>query len=190
MFPSEVFDVGDVLRVGDEILNVTSANGPTATVFRAQANRPAAAHAAGSAIYAYSDAMKENLIGDTQKESIARKIYSATNQLSQAIGSYPTTFIPMPVLFEANGNLFKTTYAAATANVVNGLLSSDNTYCYLEPGCDAFSNYIASVIQTSQQITGAWVGLHCQVGEAHCATTARRSLDLSTPWWIKQEQWE
>jgi hypothetical protein len=189
VFSNTIFVADDVLRVDDEILKVTSANGPTVTVARAQAGRPAAAHATGSVIYAYADVMKTNLpIGPTPDLSVAAKMTLVTNQLRQAIGSYPATFVPMPVLFDKPSGL--STYLAASANVVNCLLSTGGTICYSETGCAVFRSYISSVLPTAQEVPGGWEGLHCEQGEVHCATAAQRELDLDEPWWEQLDDWE
>jgi hypothetical protein len=191
VFSSEIFTVGDVLRVGDEILNVTATNGVTVTVSRAHGGRPATAHAAGSKIYAYSDVMKENLpIGASPMQKAWPNMSVAINQLRQAIEAYTIEFIPMPVLFSFRTINGRSGYMAATANVVNGLLSTESIYCFPDTGCTAFNEYVGTVLPGACEITGAWIGLHCQAGEIHCATTAQRDLDLSTPWWDKLEQWE
>ena len=80
-------------------------------------------------------------------------------------------------------------YAAASANVVNCLLSSGGTICYSETGCTVFRNYIASVLPTAQEVPGGWDGLHCKWGEIHCATAAQRELDLAEPWWEQLDDW-
>jgi hypothetical protein len=190
VFPAEIFAVGDVLRVGDEILNVTAANGVTVTVSRAHGGRPATAHAAGSKIYAYSDAIEENLPFKESERSVFDKIVLATNQLYQAINDRTVEFVSMPVLFDKKIGDNENTYSAATANVVNGMLSIGGVYCFPETGCTAFNEYVSTVLPGACKITGTWIGLHCQAGEIHCATTAQRDLDLSTPWWDKLEQWE
>ena len=190
VFSNTIFVADDVLRVDDEILKVTSANGPTVTVARAQAARPAAAHATGSVIYAYTAVMKDNLPVDQAGVSVVEKIAIATNQLRQAMGSYSAAFVPMPVIFEYTTSEGVSGYAAKSANVVNCLLSTGGTICYSATGCTVFRNYISSVLPAAQEVFGGWEGLHCNYGEIHCATAAQRELDLAEPWWEQLDDWE
>jgi hypothetical protein len=190
VFSNTIFVADDVLRVDDEILKVTSANGSTVTVARAQAGRPATAHATGSLIYAYTAVLKANLPVDPAGVSVVERMATTTNQLRQAIGSYTATIVPMPVLFEYTTVDGVSGYAAKSANVVNCLLSTGGTICYSESGCSVFRNYISSVLPTAQEVAGGWEGLHCFYGEIHCATAAQRQLYLATPWWKQLNDWE
>jgi hypothetical protein len=186
VFTNTIFQIDDVLRVDDEILFVTSANGPTVTVSRAQAGRSAASHSTGSVIYACSAILKKNLpVGD---DSVVKKISTATNQLQQALGSYSVTFVPMPVLFDNYGGA--NAYLAASVDVVNCLVGGSGVVYYSETGCPVFEGYISSVLPSAQAVTGGWTALHCQEGDIHCATTARRELDLTPPWWQQVNDWE
>jgi hypothetical protein len=182
-----VFAANDYLRVDDEILKVTAVNATTVTVTRAEAGRPASEHSAGSRIYAYTDVLKSNLIKIGSIESIFSKIVATTNQLRQAIGSYPATFVPMPVLFTTPPD--GTRYCAGTVNVVNCLVCANGSILYCDPGSSVFRTYISQVVPNSTANPYLWP-LHCIYGEIHCATTAIRELGLQTPWWLQTTTWE
>jgi hypothetical protein len=188
VFSGNFFTVGDILRVGNEILSVISTNGPSVTVARAQADRPPAAHSPGSAIYAYSDVVRDNLpVGPAPDQSAVANISTASNQLRQALGAYPATFIPMPVLFgKASGSV---TYVAYSANVVNCLVGIGDIIYYPYTGCSAFENDIQSKLQSVQRCN-AWELFHCNAGELHCATAAIRSIQPHPPWWDLVNSWE
>jgi hypothetical protein len=192
VFSVPLFESGDILRVDDEIfvLQSVSANGLTGMVARAQADRPPAAHTNGSVIYAYSAVMRANLITVVGAESIVSRIGMATNQLYQALDGYSADFVPMPVLFQyvelpgGNG------YAAGSANVVNCLNGLDGTVYYSKTGCVAFRDYISTVLPDAEEVDNIWCFLHCNYGEVHCATAARRKLDSLPPWWLLVNNWE
>jgi hypothetical protein len=194
VFTNTLFAVNDALRVDNEILQVTMANGPTVTVARAQAGRSFAAHTTGSVIYAYTDLLKTNLpTGSHPELSVVGLITTATNQLQQVLGSYSTTFIPMPVLFgyrtEIDTGYHGHGYTAGSANAANCLLGMNGTIYYSKTGCNVFRDYISSVLSTAQEVSGVWTGLHCYQGEIHCATAAQRQLNLATPWWQQVNNW-
>jgi len=187
VFPSSMFSAGDILRVGSEILSVISANGPSVTLARGQAGRPPAAHSPGSPIYAYSDVVRANLPVGPQGESVVEYIAIASNQLRQALGAYPATFIPMPVLFgEASGS---GTYVAYSANVVNCLVGIGGAIYYSYTGCAVFEDHIAENMPGAQG-RNVWTQLHCHEGEIHCATAATRSIPPQPPWWNQINNWE
>ena len=188
VFTNAIFALNDILRVDDEILQVTTVNGPTVTVARAQATRPAAVHVTGSVIYAYNDLLKDNLPVGTN--SVIAQISNATNRLQQALGTFIPTFVPIPVLFPyvvtANGNK----YFAGSANAANCLLGMGGTIYYSKTGCNVFRDYISSVLPTAQEVPGVWNELHCYYGEIHCGTAAQRQLNLAAPWWQQVTNWE
>ena len=97
----------------------------------------------------------------------------------------------MPVLFDKVPESGK--YAAATANVVNGVLLADGTFLYPSAGCIAFGNYIASVLPRAQGFANHWDALHCAEGGGgglHCATSAKRGWGFEEPWWQLLRNWE
>jgi hypothetical protein len=195
IFTNTIFVEGDILRVDEEILQVTTANGPTVTVARAQVdstNRPAVMHGTGSYIYAYTGIMQSNLtIG---VNSVAAQIRSATNQLQQALGSFIPSYVPMPVLFqyltEEDTENLGHGYAAVSANVVNCLAGMSNNVYYSKSGCAVVRDYISSVLPGAQEIQSVWVSLHCNFGEVHCATATIRQLSATPPWWLQISNWE
>ena len=188
VFSGSIFSVGDILRVGNEILSVISANGPSVTVARAQAGRLPTAHSPGSAIYAYSDVVLANLpVGPTPDQSAVAKISAASNQLRQALGAYPATFIPMPVLFGKGSG--SDAFVAYSANVVNCLVGIGGTTYYSYTGCSAFENDIQTKLQ-SPQPCNVWEAFHCNAGEIHCATATIRSIQSHPPWWSLVNNWE
>lgn len=187
-FTNAIFAVGDVLRVDNEILTVTATNGTAVTVARAQAFRPPSVHTTGSVIYAYSGAVLSNLpIGAAPEDSVVGRIAVSSNELRTAAGLYDVEFLPIPVLFGLKTNLVnsgQTTeigYMAKTANMVNCLVDGNGTIYYCNSGCYAFENYMATNLPGAVAV-GAWT-LNIQEGAVHCATAARRTLDLSPPWW-------
>lgn len=190
-FTNAIFAVNDYLRVDDEILKVTSINGTSVTVSRAQAGRSAAAHTKGSAVYAYSAVMVENLVTGMKEDSVVKLIAAATNELAIALGSYVSQvqFIPMPVLFMYTQSNGRWGYVAGTANVVNGLIAQNDTYYYSHTGNSTLLNYVSTVVDNARACD-LWDLLHCGMGEIHCATAARRELDLTTPWWQAITTWE
>ena len=172
------------LVFSDEILKVIAFSGPTVTVARAQAKRLQATHATGSVIYAYTDVMKANLPVDPSGESVVKFMDAATNELRQALGTY-ASLVPMPVLFamtQANK------YSAASANVVNCLVGNNGTVYYSKTGCQIFEDYISTFVSNVQPVD-TW-SLHIKGGDIHCATTAQRQLNLTTPWWLQIINWE
>ena len=189
-FTNAVFVEDDILRVDDEILKVTSANGTTVTVARAQAGRPATAHAIGNVIYAYTDAIKANLPVDPAVLSIVERMATATNQLRLALGDYSATFEPMPVLFKCYETQNGTRSTAESANVVNCLLGMNGTIFYSKTGCTVFRDYISSKLPSAQEVSGVWESLHCNNGEIHCSTAVQRELNLTPPWWQQVNNWE
>ena len=94
----------------------------------------------------------------------------------------------MPVLFDKIPETGK--YAAATANVVNGVLLADGTFLYPSAGCIAFGNYIASVLPRAQEFANHWDDLHCYYGGLHCATSAKRGWGYQEAWWQLLTHWE
>ncbi|MDZ4199175.1 MAG: protein-arginine deiminase family protein, partial [Kiritimatiellia bacterium] len=150
VFTNHLFTTGDVLRVNDEILRVTSVNGSTVTVSRAQGGRPAQAHDEGARIYALSDMMKLNLpVLDHPENSVAKRIETLTNTLHADVGSAITP-IPMPVLFEWVDNYLGKGFVAGTPNIVNCLVMSPTRIIMAEPGIACFKNYaISQVPQTT-----------------------------------------
>ncbi len=187
VFSESMFSAGDILRVGSEILSVISANGPSVTVARAQAESPPASHSPGSIIYAYSAVLQANLPVGLQGESVVEYIATASNQLRQALGAYPATFEPMPVLFGEMSN--SGTYIAYSANVVNCLIGVGGAIHYSYTGCSAFESHIQSIMPGAQP-HDVWEKLHCREGEIHCATAAIRSIQPHYPWWNLVNSWE
>jgi hypothetical protein len=195
VFSVSLFEVGDILRVDNEIfaLQAISANGLTGTVQRAQANRPPSAHTNGSVVYAYSTVMRKNLFEDV---SVVSLISIATNQLKQALGGYQADFIPIPVLFDDGyidvNNSNRTYFAAQTANMVNCLVLNSQSAYYSDPGNAVFRNSFESVVPGASAID-IWYNYHCGFGEIHCGTAVKRVLSAQPPWWeqtVQEEQWE
>ncbi len=94
------FENGDVIRVDDELLRVTAVDGSTVTVARAIGGRPSMSHSTGAVMYAYSQLMCANLPVAAPGQSAVDYIVVVSNQLRSSLGSYATTFVPVPVLFE------------------------------------------------------------------------------------------
>ena len=182
VFTNNLFEVGDRLRVDNEVLSVTAISSPTVTVARAQYGRPAGSHASNSVIYAYSNVMRRNLPEDPS-QSAQKSIESVTNALYLALGAYASsvTFTSMPVLFDL-ANTTPPKFLANSANVVNCLVVGGGTVYYQNTGCAVFENYISAVVPGAHAVD-AWDDLHQLEGEIHCGTAARRSLDAVPPWW-------
>ena len=128
--------------------------------------------------------MKANLPVDPSGESVVKFMDAATNELRQALGTY-ASLVPMPVLFamtQANK------YSAASANVVNCLVGNNGTVYYSKTGCQIFEDYISTFVSNVQPVD-TW-SLHIKGGDIHCATTAQRQLNLTTPWWLQIINWE
>jgi hypothetical protein len=163
-------------------------------VARAQARRPASAHPPGSVVYALSAVLVDNLPTDgaNPHRRVVRLIENALSQLRQGLGSYANqvTFIPMPVLFMKVRTREKEGYVAATANVVNGVLFANGAFLFPSPGNPRFMQYVKCQIPTAVALVEHWDALHCRGGGLHCATAARRVLNLPRPWWEMMQRWE
>jgi hypothetical protein len=180
VFTNNLFEPDDRLRVDNEVLRVTAVNGSTVTVARAQYERPATDHDSNSVVYAYSTVMRRNL--PELPSSVVGKTTDITNRLYQALDGYatPDMFKPMPVLFDLDSSTGR--YAANSANVVNCLVLGGVTLYYQKTGCTVFQNYISSVVPGAQPVD-AWNYLHQGLGEIHCGTAVRRSLNPLPRWW-------
>jgi len=188
-FTLSVFAAGDYLRVGNEILKVDSVvNGNQYLLLRAQAGRPATAHAANDVIYALSPLMRKNLLGINNTPSVVTRIGIVTNQLRTALGNYSADFIPVPVLFDDEVVLAGKKYplgefAAVTANLANCLVVNQNQIYYSDPGIAAFRNYFQQNVMAGASAVNVWEDYHCNGGEIHCGTAAVRLLLPDPPWW-------
>jgi Protein-arginine deiminase (PAD) len=186
------FGVGDFLRVDNEILNVTTATFGTTgvyTVVRAQAGRPSTPHAIGSIIYALSATLRENLPVLMDGTSPQEYMDAVTNSLSTQLGTHGVSFVKIPVLF---GTVYdelesKTYYLAKSANMVNCVVDPDTSIWMSDPGSELFRNDVTAKVPLAQFVDVWWY--HCNQGEIHCATQARRTIDLSTSWWSQFSDW-
>jgi len=190
------FENGDVLRVDNELLEVQSVNGPTVSVIRALADRPAGVHSSNTILYAYSNLMKHNLPVDNSGLSVMKKIEAITNKLSQACGYISAApFVPLPVIFDfitiTNNNQIVRLYFAASANVVNCLPNWNGCLYYPDTGCAVLETDISAKLQIFNPVPrDVWDNYHCRFGEIHCGTAARRQIGLTPAWWENIITWE
>jgi len=194
-YPTPLFNVGDYLRVGDEVLRVLGINLPNGyVVARAQAGRPATVHATNDVIYALSPLMVKNLIGTN---SVVSKIRMARRQLRQGLDSYSSavTFTAVPVLFNNGRPGYNPEhFAACTANLANSLVvnKGNASVYYPDPGADVFRMYFTNSVPGAVAVN-VWNFYHCGYGEIHCGTATRRILQHEPPWWERNEvktKWE
>ena len=76
-----------------------------------------------------------------------------------------------------------------TSNLANCLMVNHNLVYYPDPGNKAFrirfnQGMVSGVTATALDV---WVGYHCEEGEIHCATAAKRLLPAGKPWWQQDE---
>jgi hypothetical protein len=190
-FPANVFAVNDRLRVDDEILVVTTVNGNTLTITRANGGRPADAHAAGAVIYAFSDLMMLNLpIGPTPdyENSAVVAIETVLAQLTAACSNQVPDLIPMPVLFAHHPDPMSPGLVATTSNPVNCLLALGGVIRYSQTGCTVFEQYIQTMLPGAVP-EPLWF-LHCNFGEFHCGTATIRSVPANPTWWKIKTNWD
>jgi len=199
-FPSAVFETNDYLRVGKETLRVASVNGDTYVLERGKGRPVITTHASNDFIYALSPLMVKNLIDTNGIPSVVSRIALPLNQLKAGLGNYASNvqFVSMPVLFDdgviANGITHpQGVFSAATANLVNCLMKKPNEIYYSDPGIEVFRNYFRTNVASGAVAVDVWNVYHCNYGEIHCGTAARRILQHEPPWWEQNEvktKWE
>ena len=198
-----VFQAGDYLRVGEEILYVESMNGNQYVVARGKGRNKIEAHTVNDVIYALSPLMQKNLLdgwGNNQNnQSVASRIQVVRDTLKTGLGSNAIGFIlaPVPVLF--NDGYYPNSpeskqFAACTANLANCLVVNQNLIYYSDPGTLVFKQYLEQYFGgVTVTAVDVWMTHHCECGEVHCGTATTRSLPANPPWWVQtkvKEKWE
>jgi len=180
-FSNLVFEIGDYLRVDNEILKVTATNGYNVTMKRAQASTIATSHANGTITYALSENLIENIIPGDEKPCVAPHIINVTNIMAHAFPPSSFGYISIPVLFH-----YKTSpgigFVAISANACNCLVVPGDHVYYSYTGCTAFEQYIGSVVSNASPVD-VWLNYHCGFGEVHCGSATRRTIPTSPAWW-------
>ena len=144
----------------------------------------------GVMLYAFRQMMKWNLPIDPVT-NVTAYVADFTNQLVSQLAPYELSFIKVPVLFEQDVRFDEPDilrFYAGSANLVNCLNIPGAGVFMSDPGCEAFRNYTTNHVSDVH-----WVEVweyHRLLGEIHCGSATRRTIDLSTPWWQQFPNWE
>jgi hypothetical protein len=194
-----VFQTGDILRVDNEVLEVTGVGtGNQITVERGIGGTAVTTHSTNSVVYAYSTDLIDSL-------SLARTPYAGSagqvqERLQAVRAALPTAFrqIPVPVLFgpildytPPRANLGWLAFSANMVNSVPEAVCNAGTVYYSQPGSDIFADLFDVGVRafcpgiSTILPVDVWKDYHCYHGEIHCGTAAKRQLDATVPWWTK-----
>ena len=187
-FAANTFATGDFLRVDNEILVVKTVQSNDIAVARQQGGTILTDHTAGASVYALSDVMRWNLPLDD--DNVCTNLLAVTNALSAGLGSHSVNFVKLPVLFDRvfdeEGQL---KFVAGSANVVNALvLPTENIYMQ-DTGSAVFDSFVTSCVPNAVFIN-IWNDYHRYLGEVHCGTATRRTINFATPWWQRVTGWQ
>jgi hypothetical protein len=181
------FAPGDFLRVDNEIVLVNTVQSNDVTVSRQQGGTTPASHAPGACIYALSVTMRWNLPLDPV--NVNTELAALTNDLTTALGTYHINYVKLPVLFAKAVVGGVPVFYAGSANVVNCLVLPSSGIYMQETGSADFDSYVTGCL-TNAVFINIWDVYHRNLGEVHCGTATRRTVDLTTPWWQRVAAWQ
>ena len=145
----------------------------------------AAAHPTNTVIYALTSLLRWKLPADTN--NVVVHVIEVTNALTTALGGYTVNNIKLPVLF--NKDLADKFYAGS-ANVVNCLVYPSSGVFMQNTGSAEFNAHVAGRVSSVIWLTDTWDAYRCGMGEIHCGTATRRTIDCTIPWWQRFPGWK
>jgi hypothetical protein len=194
---SGTYQAGDYLHIDGENVRVASNNLLNVFVERAQLWGAALPipHSAGVPVFKWSTNMVRNAFagGNSlyQSSFYFKTCDTLANELKSKLGK-AVNFIHVPVVFDYSywTVVGRWAYLAATANMVNGV-QDGTTFHVTDPGNQHFRTLVSVPLQqlTPQYTvnfvadTNAWDVYHCNQGELHCGSNAKRTFQFDKPWW-------